>query len=95
MLHIGMFGYDDTCIKIYDPSKPDGSKHIDTLNNYDAVSAKYGLRKTSIHRAVANKSRLFVEKLGIEVAIRLSKKEPNANIKSSGSFKGSHSVQGK
>jgi hypothetical protein len=75
MLKLGMYGYDDTCVKVYDPSLPDGQKLIATYDTYKDAGNKLGLTSSTVQHRCVVKTRVYSPILGKEVAIRLSAKE--------------------
>lgn len=60
---------DNTCIKIYDPSR---QKLIAVFENYKKAAAKLGMKASSVHHAGQRKGKTFCEMLGYMIAIRLS-----------------------
>lgn len=71
-MSIGQFGYEDECIKIYDPSK---KECIAVYDNFGKAERALGLTSKVLRNAAKSKTRRFSPILKIEVAIRVSKKQ--------------------
>lgn len=68
-MKLDIFGLDGLCIKVYDPSK---KEVIHVYKTYTEASKKLGLSTKTIRTAALAKTRRYCEKLGMEIAIRLS-----------------------
>lgn len=64
-----MFGDENTCIKIYNPTT---QILIDTRDNYCKAANFLGLSARDVWRRCGNKTRVYSPILGIEVAVRLA-----------------------
>lgn len=60
---------DNTCIKIYDPSK---KKLIAVFENFKRAGVKLGMTPAAVQHACARRGRTFSQMLQIEVAPRIS-----------------------
>lgn len=75
-MKIGMFGYDDTCVKIYDPEEKDPSKKlIASKDNYNQAGIYLGLAMGAVQKHCGRKTRVFAPKLNKFVAVRLSSRD--------------------
>ena len=70
-MSLGIFGYDDECIKIYDPEK---KELIGVYDNYPKAEKATGISVKSLHNAVKYKTRRFSPFLNKEIAVRVSSK---------------------
>lgn len=71
-----MFGYDDTCVKIYDPEEQDPSKKlIGIYDNYNLAGNVLGIPPSNVHKHCSRKSKVFSPRLNKKVAVRLSKRD--------------------
>lgn len=75
-MKVGIYGYEDTCVKIYDPEIKGGSKLIATRDNYNTASHYLGVALGTVQKHCTRKTKLFSPSLGKYVAVRLSKKDP-------------------
>jgi hypothetical protein len=71
-MRLDKFGYDDECIKVYDPSK---KECIAVYDNFAKAERALGLTCKMLRNAAKSKTRRFSPTLNIEVAIRVSKKQ--------------------
>jgi hypothetical protein len=60
--------YDDTCIKIYDPSQ---QKLIAVFENFKRAGVKLGVTPAAMQHACARRGRTFSKLLQIEIAPRI------------------------
>ena len=76
-MKVGIYGFEDTCIKIYDPSIKEGSKLIATKENYNTASHYLGVASGSVQKHCMRKTQIFSTTLNKKVAVRLSKRDPS------------------
>jgi hypothetical protein len=70
-MKVGVFGYEDTCIKVYDPTN---QEMIRMFTTYTRAANGLGLTTSVVTNACTDKKRRFSPVLNKEIAIRLSKK---------------------
>jgi len=70
-MSLGTFGYEDECIKIYDPEKKEVIGVYDTFPKAEKAT---GVSAKSLHNAVKYKTRRFSPFLNKEIAVRISKR---------------------
>lgn len=61
--------FEGRCVKIYDPST---KSLIGVYQNYKKASNKILLHPSTLRQKAKSKRRVFCEKLGIEIAVRVS-----------------------
>jgi hypothetical protein len=66
------FGYEDECIKIYDPSK---KECIAVYDNFGKAERGLGITSKVLRIAAKSKTRRFSPFLNKEIAVRVSKKQ--------------------
>jgi hypothetical protein len=71
---LGQFGYEDECIKVYDPVK---KECIAVYDNYFKAEKALGLTAKVLRGAARSKTRRFSPFLNKEIAIRVAAKEKN------------------
>lgn len=76
-MKVGIYGYDDTCVKIYDPEIKEGSKIIATKDNYNTAGHYLGVANGSVQKHCMRKTKIFSPILNKYVAVRLSKRDPS------------------
>lgn len=80
-MKLGIFGYDDTCIKIYDPEQKDpANKLITTRDNYNMTSAVLGITPRTVQKHCIRKTQVYSPALGKRVAVRLSARENRREV---------------
>lgn len=76
MLDGNILGLGPLCVKVYDPSK---KEVIAVYNSIKEASQKLGLGYNVIRSASQTKKRKYCERLGMEIAIRISENNKGAD----------------
>jgi hypothetical protein len=70
-MKVGIFGYEDTCIKAYNP---DTRELLGIYENYKDAGNKLGIIPSIVQKACSRKGKTYSSLLGIKVSLRLSRK---------------------
>lgn len=70
-MRVGQFGYEDECVKVYDPIK---KECIAVYDNYYKAEKALGISDKILRTAVKSKTRRFSPILNKEIAVRISAK---------------------
>lgn len=73
-MRLNQYGYEDECIKVYDPIK---KECIAVYDNYYKAQKALGLSSTILRNAARAKTRRFSPILNKEIALRVSGKQKN------------------
>ncbi|HEY4062318.1 MAG TPA: hypothetical protein VGM30_10480 [Puia sp.] len=70
-MKLGIFGYEDTCVKAYDPIH---QQLVGIFDNYNDAGNKLGIVPSIVQKTCSRKGKAYSEILKIKVSIRLSRK---------------------